>query len=91
VGVTPDGEPFAVSNVCRHQFVKLGRGQVTDSGCLECPWHRALRRVPGHDAGRSQGQGFSFKPYSSVVKAAGGAVKKTYPNEIRDGAIYLTR
>ena len=39
VGVA-DSRPFAVSNVCRHQFAKLGRGQVRD-GCLECPWHRA--------------------------------------------------
>src|SRR3954468_16658895 len=35
-----DGTPFAVSNVCRHQFGKLGRGRVT-GGCHECPWHRA--------------------------------------------------
>src|SRR5690242_318355 len=41
VGMTPDGTPFATSNLCRHQFAKLGRGRVTDDGCLQCPWHRA--------------------------------------------------
>ena len=41
VGVTPDGTPFAVGNTCRHQFAQLGRGRVTEQGCLECPWHRA--------------------------------------------------
>jgi nitrite reductase/ring-hydroxylating ferredoxin subunit len=93
VGVTPGGEPFAVSNVCRHQFAKLGRGRVTDSGCLECPWHRARYDVSdGTMVEGPKGRVFGFKPYSSVVKAAGGAVKlKTFPVEIRDGAIFLTR
>ena len=36
------GKPFAVSNRCRHLFASLGEGQVTDEGCLQCPWHAAL-------------------------------------------------
>jgi 3-phenylpropionate/trans-cinnamate dioxygenase ferredoxin subunit len=36
------GKPFAVSNRCRHLFASLGKGQVTEDGCLECPWHGAL-------------------------------------------------
>src|SRR5436189_4985631 len=38
VGISA-GEPFAVSNRCRHLFASLGEGQVTEDGCLECPWH----------------------------------------------------
>ena len=57
------GLPFAVSNVCRHQFAKLGRGRVTEGGCLECPWHRAHFDV---DSGRMvegpKGRIFGFKP-----------------------------
>ena len=37
--------PFAVSNRCRHMGAELGRGRVTDDGCLECPWHRARYNV----------------------------------------------
>lgn len=36
VGVAA-GRAFAVSNLCRHQLAKLGRGRVTPDGCLECP------------------------------------------------------
>jgi 3-phenylpropionate/trans-cinnamate dioxygenase ferredoxin component len=35
------GEPFAVSNRCRHLFASLGQGRVAEDGCLECPWHAA--------------------------------------------------
>src|SRR5689334_17874133 len=64
VGVTPDGTPFAVSNICRHQFAKLGRGRVTDDGCLECPWHRARYDVTdGAMLEGPKGRVFGFKPY----------------------------
>ncbi len=91
VGVTPDGKPFAVSNICRHQFAKLGRGRVTETGCLECPWHRARYDVSdGTMTEGPKGRVFGFKPYSSVVKAVGSALKlKTFAVEIRDGAIFL--
>ncbi len=31
------GQQFAVSNRCCHLFASLGKGQVPDGGCLECP------------------------------------------------------
>jgi nitrite reductase/ring-hydroxylating ferredoxin subunit len=91
VGVTPQGKPFAVSNICRHQFGKLGRGRVTGTGCLECPWHRARYDVvDGTMLKGPKGRVFGFKPYSSLVEAVGSTLKlKTFPVEIRDGAIYL--
>jgi nitrite reductase/ring-hydroxylating ferredoxin subunit len=91
VGVTPDGKPFAVSNICRHQFAKLGRGRVTEAGCLECPWHRASYDVSdGTMLEGPKGRVFGFKPYSSAVKGVGSALKlKTFPVEIRDNAIFL--
>jgi len=44
VGISA-GKPFALSNRCRHLYAELGKGRVTDDGCLECPWHRALYDV----------------------------------------------
>ena len=91
VGVTPDGSPFAVSNLCRHQFAKLGRGRVTDDGCLQCPWHRAEYDV-GDGSARSgpKGRIFGFKPYSFAFKVLGNIAKlRTFPVELRDGAIWL--
>ena len=87
-----DGVPFAVSNVCRHQFAKLGRGQVRD-GCLECPWHRARYDVSTGEMVRGpQGRIFGFGPYSKTVKTAANAgfKLKTFPVTVRDGAIVLT-
>jgi nitrite reductase/ring-hydroxylating ferredoxin subunit len=34
-----DGEVFAVSRVCRHQFADLSKGSIDANGCLVCPWH----------------------------------------------------
>jgi 3-phenylpropionate/trans-cinnamate dioxygenase ferredoxin component len=39
------GKPFAVSYRCRHLFASLGKGRVTDDGCLQYPWHAALYDV----------------------------------------------
>lgn len=91
VGLTPDGTPFAVSNLCRHQFAKLGRGRVTDDGCLQCPWHRADYDVTtGAMVNGPKGRIFGFKPYSEAFKAVGNVVKlRTFPVEVRDGAIWL--
>jgi 3-phenylpropionate/trans-cinnamate dioxygenase ferredoxin subunit len=91
VGLLPDGSPFAVSNLCRHQFAKLGRGRVTDDGCLECPWHRADYDV-AEGAMRSgpKGRIFGFTPYSSAIKWFGNVAKlRTFAVEVRDGAIWL--
>ena len=88
------GEPFAVSNVCRHQFAKLGRGIVTEDGCLECPWHRARFDVrDGAMVRGPQGKIFGFGPYSRAIQAYTNAGFRltSHPVELRDGAIWLTR
>lgn len=81
------GEPFAVSNRCRHLFAPLDRGRVLD-GCLECPWHAARFDVK---SGRmTRGPQGAFKPLAGVVKGTTGArALKTYPVTLRDGAIWL--
>jgi len=87
-----DGEPFAVSNVCRHQFGKLGQGQIRD-GCLECPWHRARYDVrTGQMLRGPQGRIFGFGPYSRTVQAVSNTAipLAVHPVELRDGAIWLT-
>jgi nitrite reductase/ring-hydroxylating ferredoxin subunit len=92
VGMAGDA-PFAVSNACRHQFAKLGRGRVTEGGCLECPWHRARFDVrSGRMVEGPKGRVFGFKPYSGAVQAFGSRALplETYPVELRDGAIWLT-
>ena len=86
------GEPFAVSNVCRHQFGKLGRGRVTEDGCLECPWHRSRYDVAtGEMVEGPKGRIFGFPPYSAAVKAVNNAAVKltSYEVELRDGVIWL--
>jgi 3-phenylpropionate/trans-cinnamate dioxygenase ferredoxin component len=90
VGVV-DGVPFAVSNVCRHQFAKLGRGQVRE-GCLECPWHRARYDVrTGEMTAGPKGRIFGFPPYSKTVQGIANTAAKlrTFPVVQRDGAIWL--
>ena len=87
VGVSA-GKPFAVSNRCRHLFASLGKGWVTDDGCLQCPWHEALYDV-GTGAMVRGPQG-AFKPLAGAVKATTGARSlKIFPVEVRDGAIWL--
>jgi 3-phenylpropionate/trans-cinnamate dioxygenase ferredoxin component len=87
VGISAS-KPFAVSNRCRHLFASLGKGQVTEDGCLECPWHGAR-----YDVGTGKmvrGPQGAFKPLAGAVKATTGAVPlKTFPVEVRDGAIWL--
>jgi 3-phenylpropionate/trans-cinnamate dioxygenase ferredoxin component len=90
VGVA-DGVPFAVSNTCRHQFAKLGQGQVRKS-CLECPWHRARYDVrSGEMVSGPKGRIFGFPPYSLAVRLFGSKVAplRTFAVELRDGAIWL--
>ena len=87
VGISA-GRPFAVSNRCRHLFASLGKGRVTDDGCLQCPWHAALYDV-GTGAMVRGPQG-AFRPLAGAVKATTGARSlKTFPVEVRDGAIWL--
>ena len=90
VGVA-DGTPFAVSNVCRHQFAKLGKGQIRE-GCLECPWHRARYDVrTGDMVSGPKGRIFGFPPYSKLIEGfANHAWRlKRYDVELRDGEIWL--
>ena len=87
VGIS-GGKPFAVSNRCRHLFASLGKGRVTDDGCLQCPWHAALYDV-GTGAMPRGPQG-AFRPLAGAVKATTGARPlRTFPVEVRDGAIWL--
>jgi len=82
------GEPFALSNRCRHLFASLGEGHVTEDGCLECPWHASRYDVANGKMVRGP-QG-AFKPLAGLVKATTGAIPlKTFPVELRDGAIWL--
>ncbi len=84
-----DGEPFAVSNRCRHLFASLGEGHVADDGCLECPWHGA--RFDVATGKMTRGPQGAFKPLAGAVKATTGARSlKTYPVEVREGAIWLS-
>lgn len=83
------GEPFAVSNRCRHLLGPLGKGRVTDDGCLECPWHGA--RYDVHTGKMTRGPQGAFRPLAGVVKSTTGArALATYTVELRDGAIWLT-
>ena len=87
VGIST-GKPFAVSNRCRHLFASLGNGYVTDDGCLQCPWHGARYDVATGKMVRGP-QG-AFKPLAGAVRATTGARGlRTFPVEVRDGAIWL--
>ena len=89
VGVSA-GKPFAVSNRCRHLFASLGKGHVTDDGCLQCPWHEAPYDVV--TGAMVRGPEGAFTPLAGAVKATTGArALKTFPVEVRDGAIWLAR
>jgi 3-phenylpropionate/trans-cinnamate dioxygenase ferredoxin subunit len=87
VGISA-GKPFAVSNRCRHLFASLGEGRVTTEGCLQCPWHGARYDV---ETGKMvRGPQGAFKPLAGVIKATAGVIAlKTFPVELRDGAIWL--
>src|SRR5436309_2625179 len=82
------GEPFAVSNRCRHLFASLGTGHVTADGCLECPWHGA--RYDVQTGKMMRGPQGAFRPLGGVVKRTTGARPlTTYPVELRGDAIWL--
>ncbi|MEA2346277.1 MAG: 3-phenylpropionate/trans-cinnamate dioxygenase ferredoxin component [Thermoleophilaceae bacterium] len=82
------GEPFAVSNRCRHLFAPLGEGHVAEDGCLECPWHGA--RYDVSNGKMMRGPQGAFKPLGGVVRnTAGRRALSTFPVVIRDGSIFL--
>lgn len=83
------GEPFAVSNRCRHVLAPLGKGSVDEHGRLVCPWHAAEYDV--NSGAMLLGPQGIFKPVAGPVKATLGARRlKTYDVELRDDVIYLT-
>lgn len=87
-----DGRPFAVSNLCRHQGAKLGRGHVTENGMLQCPWHRACFDVTdGRMTSGPKGKIFGFPPYSKAVEGFGRVIAplRRFDVEVRDGMIVL--
>ena len=87
VGIS-NGEPFAVSNRCRHLFASLGTGHVAEDGCLECPWHGA--RYDVHSGAMVLGPQGAFKPLAGLVKGTTGTRPlKRFPVVLRDGAIWL--
>jgi nitrite reductase/ring-hydroxylating ferredoxin subunit len=87
VGIS-GGEPFAVSNRCRHLFASLGTGRVAEDGCLECPWHDARYNV--RSGAMMRGPQGAFKPLAGFVKGTTGSRPlKTFPVSLRDGAIWL--
>jgi nitrite reductase/ring-hydroxylating ferredoxin subunit len=87
VGIS-GGEPFAVSNRCRHLFAQLGQGHVVEDGSLECPWHHA--RYDVHSGKMTRGPQGAFRPLAGVVKGTTGQLPlTTYPVVLRDGAIWL--
>jgi nitrite reductase/ring-hydroxylating ferredoxin subunit len=90
VGIS-NGEPFAVSDRCRHLAASLGRGRVAEDGCLECPLHRA--RYDVHSGAMTRGpQGLAFLAAREAVKGYTNAALrlKRYPVVERDGLIYLS-
>lgn len=84
------GVPFAVSDRCRHLGASLGKGYVTEEGCLECPWHHARYDVSTGEMRRGP-QGIAFAAARGAVKAyTNRALKlKRYPVVERDGVLYL--
>ena len=83
-----NGQPFAVSNRCRHLFASLGEGKVAGDGCLECPWHAA--RYDVRTGAMTRGPQGAFKPLAGVLKSTMGArALKTFPVALRDGTIWL--
>jgi len=84
------GQPFAVSNRCRHLGASLGEGTVTEEGCLRCPWHGAEYDVT---TGRmtTGPQGALFSPMRGIVRAITNSVArlKRYRVEEHDGEIHL--
>jgi 3-phenylpropionate/trans-cinnamate dioxygenase ferredoxin component len=89
VGIA-DGEPFAVSDRCRHLFASLGKGRVAEDGCLECPRHRARYDVRTGAMTRGP-QGVAFFAAREAIRlgASAAAPLARYPVELREGALYL--
>ena len=84
-----DGQPFAVSPVCRHLRGDLAKGRVAEDGCLECPLHAA--RFDVRTGAMTRGPQGAFKPIAGVVKGTTGRMRlKTHTVIEREGVLYLT-
>ena len=76
LGVVVDGEPvalykvegeiYATSNVCTHEFALLSDGFV-DGDCIECPLHQARFHIPTGDV-RSAPASESIKPFATKIE-----------------------
>src|SRR5258708_34456872 len=66
------GEPFAVSNRCRHLSAPRGRGPVTEGGCLQRPWNASRFNVTTGRMVRPPQA--AFKPIASVTIRTIGAL-----------------
>ena len=87
VGISA-GKPFAVSNRCRHLFASLGNGRVTEM--VACGAHGTRRLYDVGTGAMVRGPQGAFRPLAGAVKATTGARSlKTFPVEVRDGAIWL--
>lgn len=90
VGLT-GGEPFAVSNRCRHLGAALGEGRIADDGCLECPWHGARYDVAEGTMTRGP-QGLLFAPVSFAFRMFTNTVARLRRHDVTvaDGDIVLS-
>ena len=58
-------------------------------GAVHCPWHHA--RYDVHTGAMTRGPQGAFKPVAGLIKGTAGSIAlKTYPVELRDGAIWLS-
>jgi len=84
------GQPFAVSDRCRHLGASLGQGKMTEDGCLQCPWHGAQYDVTTGRMTRGP-QGKLFRPVRQMVCSFANtfARLKRYPVVERGEEIHL--
>ena len=85
-----NGEPFAVSDTCRHLFASLGEGRVTRDGCLQCPWHRSRYDVRTGHMVRGP-QGLVFLTVREIVRAYTNVLFPLHVHPVveRNGVLYL--
>src|SRR3954463_13176935 len=89
------GEIFAVSRRCRHQFADLADGTVDADGCLVCPWHQSRYDVRT-GAMVSGPKGFLGSPgptpgYTQLFLASGRSPKLRVADVVRQAGRCVTR
>jgi nitrite reductase/ring-hydroxylating ferredoxin subunit len=84
-----DGELFAVSRRCRHQFADLAEGSIDADGCLVCPWHQSRYDVrTGEMVEGPRGFLGYHGPtplYSQLIAAVGQLARLRVRRATRDG------